>query len=136
MTDKKVPTIGRLLDQILRLRSKRHVACDEAVKRVHERFGGKETDLLASVDEATRAKVVAMLQADDDPPNAVAAVLQNFTAQAADIGRAMGVTGVAVPDLEPPATTPPPGESTTTDEIPEALRNPLPESRLKIGQRR
>ena len=103
MTTKNPPTIGRLLDSILRLRSKRHVACDEAVKRVHERFAGKETELLASVDEATRAKVVAMLDAEYDvepsPP-------------------------IAVPDLEPPATTPPPADVTMGDpEPPEEATN-------------
>ena len=104
----KPPTLGRLLDSILRLRSKRLVACDEAVKRVHERFAEKEAALLSGLDPAMRAKVMAMVEAEEEPAPLEAP------------------KPVVVPDLEPPKTE---------SGIPPALLEPLSKERLAVGRK-
>jgi hypothetical protein len=120
MTEAKKPrtppamTLGRVIDRLERFRSERHVAADEAVRRVFERFAAREAEFLSGVTQAIKQKALATVGDE------------NITVSATE-------PEDATADSDETPSRPALGEY---DEVPERLRDPLPEARLAIGRKR
>lgn len=73
MTDPKPKpplTVGRAYDALAALRSARHQDCDDAVRKVHERYTKKEAAVLARLPEGDSEKVKSLLCDGDTPHDA------------------------------------------------------------------